>query len=252
MRTLAFAVICSMLWAGIPSSVPFISSKADAARFDKYEIRVIRDRYFTKRKRLELGAEMSVIMNQTFIYTYLGTGILTYHFIEQLGIELSGSYGFSFDKQDKSTLWSNFKIRTVVLRTLYTADAALLWTPIYGKYQLSSGKLIYFDTFLSGGAGMTGIDYKYDHCRRPEDVDEDSRDRVPEPPAPVTQSYLTFIFGLGQRFFLNKKSSLKWDVRYRMFSYDPAHGECDQDLAEYGASKMHSNVTVQLGASRFL
>ena len=40
-------------------------------RFENVEIRVVRPRFFNKRKRFELGTQFSAIMNETFIYTFL-------------------------------------------------------------------------------------------------------------------------------------------------------------------------------------
>jgi len=73
-------------------------------KFEDIEVRVIRPRYFNKRFRLELGGSFTAVMNQNFIYTYLGTGMLSFHFAEWIGLELSGSYGFSIDKSDKNLL----------------------------------------------------------------------------------------------------------------------------------------------------
>lgn len=217
-------------------------------RFDDYEIRVIRPRYFTKTGRMELGGQLSVVMNQTFTYTYLATGILNYHFSEAWALELGGAYGFSIDKEDKRLLDSEFDIKTQIIRTKYAFNGGVLWTPIYGKYQLSTGRLVYFDTFLSAGAGMTGVEYLYDHCSPSERLRDGTI--TPDPPPPGTKSYPTFIIGLGQRFFASRTLALRWDVRDHLFSYNDADGACNPETAD-GVSKLHQNVTMQLGASHF-
>src|SRR5690606_22637747 len=63
--------------------------------FNNYEIRVIRPKFMKKRGRIEMAGEMTLVMNQSFIYSLLATGLLDYHFSESLAIELGGSYGFS-------------------------------------------------------------------------------------------------------------------------------------------------------------
>lgn len=213
-----------------------------AEQFDKYEIRVIRPKFFTKTGRLETGAQMSVVMNQSFIYTYLATGILDYHFSEMFAAEAAVAYGFSVDKDDKQTLSKDFKINTQILRTQYFLEGGLLYTPVYGKYQLSSGKVIYLDTFFSAGAGMTGIAYQYGHC------EASSGESIP---ADHTQSYPTFFMGGGQRIFVDKKTSLRWDVRAHIFSYDKRDGSCSP-TREDSESKPQTNITMQLGAGYFL
>ena len=213
--------------------------------FDAYDVRVIRPRFFTKARRAEFGGQLSVVMNQTFIYTYLMTGILNYHFTEALGIELDGSFGFSLDKEDKTLLKSSFNISTQIQRTQYQFLGSLVWTPLYGKYQLASGKLIYFDTFLVGGGGMTGIDYQYDHCQT------SSSGTTVTPPAANTKGYFGGIIGIGQRFFIDKNTSLRFEVRDNIFSVNERDGSCDPEYAADKATAIN-NVTMQVGASRFL
>jgi outer membrane beta-barrel protein len=218
-------------------------------QFKDVEIRVIRPKFFTKTKRLETGAQLSVVMNQSFIYTYLATGLLDYHFSEQWAAEGAFAMGFSIDKDDKRSLKSNFKIQTQILRTHYFMEGGALYTPVYGKYQLDSGKLIYLDMFFSAGVGMTGINYLYDHCPKPSDVGQGNI--VPDPPSPTTKSYPTFYGGLGQRIFMDKKLSLRWDVRAHMFGYNLADSSCDPETATSGTNSQ-TNITLQLGAGYFL
>lgn len=233
--------------------VAFASSAMDSAsgaeQFEKYEIRVIRPKYFAKTGRLETGAQLSVVMNQSFIYTYLATGLLDYHFSESLALEGALAYGFSIDKDDKRSLDSNFKIKTEILRTQYFMEGGLLYTPVYGKYQLANGRLIYLDMFFSAGAGMTGVNYLYDHCPKPSDAPEGVE--LVAPPSPKTASYPTFFAGLGQRVFMDKKLSLRWDVRGHFFSYNTVDGACDPSVAAKGTGQQ-TNITMQLGAGYFL
>ncbi len=183
---------------------------------------------------------MAVVMNQPFIYTYLATGLLDYHFSEQIALELIGAFGVSVDKEDKRLLKEEFNIQTRIKRTQYVMGGGLLWTPIYGKFQLSNGRLIYFDTFLTFAGGMTGIDYTYEHCVA-GDVEKPARRTVPYP---------TGIIGAGQKFFLNHEMAIRWDVRDSIFMYNDVDGSCDPD-AGGGGSAMHQNLTLQFGASRF-
>lgn len=231
-------------WITVPAAQV---AAATGEQFDRYEIRVIRPKYFTKTGRLETGAQLSIVMNQSFIYTYLATGILDYHFNEVFAVEGLGAYGFSIDKDDKKALDSAFKIKTQILRTEYIMEGGLIYTPVYGKYQLSTGKLVYLDTFFTGGAGMTGVRYLYDQCPSPDD----GIVGTVTPPAANTKSYPTFYLGGGQRIFIDKKTSLRWDVRGHFFSYNKRDGACDPTTAASEA-KLQTNITVQLGAGYFL
>lgn len=215
-----------------------------AGAFSNFEIRVVRPRYFSKRKRLELGSNLMIITNDAFIYTYMLSGVLTYHLSEQLAVEGVAAIGQSIDKEDKSILEDVFNINTLIIRTksLYAFNG--LWTPIYGKYQLGSGRLIYFDTFLTAGAGLSGVSYQFDHCS----AGDENNPRVI--PGAKVVNYPTFSFGLGQRFFISKHSSLKWGIKDHLFGIDTKDGSCFPETAE-SQSKTHQNVTVQLGYSRF-
>jgi outer membrane beta-barrel protein len=251
-------VILSLAMLVFPASVSFgqkDSQVVDKNRFDQFQVRVIRPRFFNKRGRFELGGRMNVVMNQTFIYTYAGTFSLGYHFLESIGLELTGSYGFSVDKSDKSLLDDEFQIKTIIVRDQWDVGGAFTFTPIYGKYQLSSGRLIYFDTFIQAGAGLQGVDWQYDHCADPAAIGADnSFQSAPTPPARNTQSYPTFYGGVGQRYFLNQNLSLRWDVMYRRFNYDSIDGNCGRDDSRFAVtneSKAHQVVHMMLGASYF-
>ena len=236
--------------ASIIGSVPFFSYKILAKeRFENVEIRVIRPRYFTKRKKFEIGAQFSAIMNETFIYTFLGSGILSYHLTESIGAELSLSAATNIDKEDKRILFDEFKIKTNIFRTSSSIEAALLWTPIYGKWQLASGDLIYFDTFLSFGVGQTNIDWNYnDICTEP--------DGPADPPLPDNKvgRYLTILLGIGQRYFVSKKMAVRWDLRGHALQYEKSDPVCSDREAEAvsGQTAFHNNITLQIGVSRFL
>ena len=224
-------------------------AQAELGSFDAYEIRVIRPKYMAKRTRIELTGQGSIVMNQAFIYTFMATGLLNYHFNEMFALELGGSFGFSVDKEDKRILEEEFNIQTQILRTQYLASGGLLWTPAYGKTQLASGKVLYFDTFLSGGVALTGIDYTYDQCIQPEGEVESE---VAPKPAPRTVSYPGAYIGLGQKFFVSKDLSLRWDIRDSIFAYDTNDGSCTPDEPpEVQRTSSHQNVTLSIGATTF-
>lgn len=223
-------------------------AKAEDNKFENYEIRVIRPKAFSKRKRFELGIYTGPIIGQTFINTVLLGIDATYHFSEQWGLELNGAYGLSIDKEDKRILKEDFDISTLILRTEFMAGVNLLYAPIYGKYQLTSGKLIYFDTFLSAGAGMTGVRYNYDQCVNPDELDPAARENAPIPPDPKVVTYPSIVLGGGQRYFLSKKDTLKWNVRMNMFSYDVGDGDCRQEPIK---TNLNQDIQMTFGYSRY-
>lgn len=208
-------------------------------QFDRYEIRVIRPRYFVKAAKVELGVGTSFVMNQSFIYSYLATGVLTWHFNEALALEGQFAYGSSFDRSEKRILHDDFDINTVVLRTESMASGRISWTPSYGKYHLTESKVVYFDTFVTAGLGTTGVRYRFDHCEDPGTA----------PPARVRQ-YQTFVIGLGQRHFISKSSSFRIGGELQRFTYENVDADCQGSTTP--GSKTNDNVILYLGWSKFL
>lgn len=233
------------------TDIPIVVAQDQAERFRGVDIRVIRPRYFNKSKRLELGAEVSTIMNETFIYTFMGTGLAAFHLNEEWALEGTFSYGFSLNKEDKRVLFDEFDIKTQIFRTLYNSEVAVQYTPIYGKWQLPSGKLIYFDTFLTGGVGTSGIDWKYsDFCDPPQDPTAEGAEPVPDD---TVIGYPTFMFGLGQRYFVSKTQSYRLDFKVHRFIYNTLDSECSpnqvRESGEFVEDATHDTITLQLGTS---
>jgi len=243
---LCLAGLWVVLATGLFDLFPLKSSEALAndERFSNFEIRVIRPRYFSKRKKVELGTQAVAITNQTFIYTYLLSGILTYHFTEQIGLQLSVTYGVSTNKDDKNILENDFNIKTQIIRTKSMFSGYLLWTPMYGKYQMASGRLIYFDTYLSGGMGTTGVSYQFDHCV----ADDGTKTGVRED---YIQQYPTLSGGIGQRFFISRKSSINWDLKIHGLQVDAKDGACTESDDIESTKTLFNNLTMQFGYSRF-
>lgn len=101
----------TILFTSLLSTLALTESAVAQERFKNVEIRVIRPKFFNKRKRFELGVHGSLIMNETFIYTLLASGMATYHFTETLAISATASIGYSIDKDDKSLLLMSLRSR---------------------------------------------------------------------------------------------------------------------------------------------
>lgn len=220
--------------------------KKMAGRFKKFEIRVIRPKYFIKKSKFELGTQLVAIMNETFIYTFMASGVLSYHFLENLGVSFSGAVGLNIDKEDKRILFDEFNIRTKIFRTKYTYFLDLMYTPLYGKWNLTDGEVIYFDTFLSFGGGITGIEWKKTDFCNPDQgggnlVVKDS-----------TIGYPTFSMGIGQRYFITKSTAVRWEFKANRLFYNTADAECNPDNLENPGTSSHDSIMVQIGASKFI
>lgn len=240
--------------ASLVSAVPLSGASDESERFKDVEIRVIRPRYFTKAGRLELGAAINTIMNESFIYTFLGTGLLTYHFNESWSIEGMAAYGISIDREDKRILFDEFDIKTQIFRTSFMTQLAVQYTPIYGKWQLPSGKLVYFDTYLQAGVGQTGVEWRYDDfCEPPDKKLDPTAEDIPKN---ATKSYPTLMAGVGQRYFVSRKMAYKWDLRANRFNYTILDGECSpikaKTLQGLSGTAPHDTITLLIGVAYYL
>jgi outer membrane beta-barrel protein len=221
--------------------MPVFGAASDSdSKEEVIDTQVIRPRFFSKRNSLEISSEGVVITNQSFIYTYMLSAQADYHFNEYVGAELEYAYGWSVDKKEKTTLVDDFDIRTQIDRVQSMILGGITLTPMYGKYQLSESSLLYFDTFISVGGGVTGIDYQYDQCIQ-------SKGYVA--PSPRVVQYPTAFVGIGQRFFVGNRGSLRYDIRSHFYQGDSADGACDVQAPS--SLSISQTVTIQLGYSYY-
>lgn len=236
----------------LASALPGVATAEESERFKDTEIRVIRPRFFTKSGRFEVSGGGMAVMNESFIYTFLGTGSATYHLNEEFAVEGLFAYGLSIDRADKQVLFDEFDIKTQIFRTQYMAEGSLQWTPIYGKWQLASGRLIYFDTYLTAGGGLTGIEWRYsDFCEAPDKSITPDAEPVP---VNAVKGYTGLVGGVGQRYFLSRSLAMKVDFRFHRFFYNQLDGECSPIKAgKQGVTGTapHDTLTLLLGASYY-
>lgn len=223
-----------------------IPGLASAESFDETEIRVIRNKYFEKSLRLELSGGLSTIMNQSFLYTYLGGINLGFHLTEQWGILGEAYFGQNVRKDDCDTLGVVFSIDPLVQEVGSYFMGSLDYTPIYGKFQLSTGRVIYFDWFLEAGGGVASIRSGGLRCAvgTTENIQDES----------VSTYALALHASSGQRIFVNQRMSVNWRVRFmrseRVFGAVGEDGSVTADTTSLVDGE--SFVLVNIGVSYFL
>lgn len=208
-----------------------------------YKINVIRPRYFVKKNRLELASEAHMVMNETFTYTLMFSAMTAYHLTEYLAFGLDAVLGVNFNKADNKTLRKDYGINIGTSHTRYNLNASIMWSPVYGKYQLSSGRLIYFDTFFSAGGGYSNISIK-----------EPSEDKNNNKDTFIHLDCVAASMGAGQRFYLNKHVSLRWQIRNIIVHIDQADKTCTPGPAENSTMEryLYHTIMFQAGASYFI
>ena len=217
-----------------------IACIAYASKFPDVEVRAIRPRYFSKARKFEIGSQAMFVINRSFIYAYMLSANIGYHIDEAWALEAVFAMGSTQSKEDEINLKESFDITTQILEPRGSQDLAVIWSPMYGKYQLTDGKVVYYDTFMALGGGTVSAEYLYDHCASEE---------KPAPPA-QSFSYSSGNVGVGQRFFLNRSMTFRWDLRDRIFFTNAQDASCDPSLTE-SQSRLEHNVTIQGGISHF-
>jgi outer membrane beta-barrel protein len=202
-------------------------------QFKDYEIRVIKNKYFTKRFRLELDIGAGGVMNQSFHNSYLAQGGLGFHFSETVGLHLEGAFSFNRNKYECEELGSqSFLISPVLNEMDNFYGGYLTYTPVYGKYQLGSGDVLYFDWFFSVGGGLATNNEREGGCG---DI---------EPIVKASGATPQVNLGTGQRYFVSTNTAVIWNLRFLMYQ---AAGEGKTFIAD-GVK----NVILSLGIGYFL
>lgn len=228
---MSFLTRIFVLTAAIFSSLPFAIVRAEESsqQFEDVEIRVIRPKYFQKSMRFEVAANVATVMNKSYTYTYLPSAKLGLHITEWLEIFGEGALGITANKSDCTELGTKFAIEPVVHEFNSLLGGGVALTPIYGKYQVNSGDVIYFDWFLMAGGGVASMKKREQGCK-PLEPNEATK-------SPTEYNPGQFNIGTGQRYFLNKNVSVNWFLR-------------DFFITELGAGLAQS-VTLSFGASYY-
>lgn len=161
------------------------------AKGDENELRVVRNRTYTKAGKIEVGGFLGITNTNPFLSVKnLGLS-LGYNFTEYLGFEID-YWHYSVSASSAATTFEN---ETAAEGTPHVADSndpkdfvggELLYSPIYGKLSLFGRAIIYYDLHLLGGAGETFTE---------------------------AGTYLTPVAGIGQQIWLTKQLSLRLDFR---------------------------------------
>lgn len=161
------------------------------AKGDQSELRVVRNRTYTKANKLELGGYLGFTSTNPFLSVKNAGLSLGYHFNEYLGIQ-ADFWKYIVTASSAATTFQN---QTAAEGVPHVADsndpeyfygAELLYSPLYGKLSLLGKAIIYFDLHLLGGVGETATE---------------------------SGSYVTPVVGIGQQIWMTKQVSLRLDYR---------------------------------------
>jgi outer membrane beta-barrel protein len=235
-KTIKLLTIVSYLLFGVYAKV-FAEPSRDA------EVSVVRPRFINKQYKFELSTS-AIGINRTYQQTVLGGGSLSFYPMEWLSIDGYGSYGFSFNTAVKDTLNEEKDINELDSTTKYIYGLGISLSPMYGKFQIASGSLFYFDTFFSLGAGLINKRYEYEHCI------EFEGDKTIQTRDPETIAYTNFIVGVGQHYFINRSSSFNWSFKFSAYENYSADLKCKKEKDK--KMTWSNDLMLQIGLSYFL
>ncbi len=113
-------------------------------------------RTFRKEGRLQVAPTIGLSLNDPFYdHILLGVG-LHYHVLESLAIGASGYYSVALDNE-VGVAGGVGEFSTEFDRAAYGGFLELSWAPFYGKLSLFAESVLHFDTFVSVGGGVVGL-----------------------------------------------------------------------------------------------
>ena len=154
---------------------------------DSVSVVTVRKRYFLKGNRTELNLNGSWVGNDSYVRSLVAGGSLGYHFSEGFFMEAVGGYFINYDTSNTDLLQNQFGITPDTDDINYYGTVHVGWSPIYGKLNFMSKKVVYFDTSFYTGLGGTD--------------------------ANVSGLAPHATFGLAQRFVFNKSMALRFDIK---------------------------------------
>lgn len=122
------------------------------------EVFVMQQRAFLKEGRFALTLYGGLIPNNIF-EQYLPLGVrANYYLLENIGLELAGSYAFRRNTQLRDTIRdeNGADAQEVLIGDAQASHVnfGVMWSPVYGKLAYYDDTIIYLDMNVFGGAGM--------------------------------------------------------------------------------------------------
>lgn len=182
-----------------------VDSDLDLYWGGRRDVQVVEGMLYDKSGRFELGLFGGVIPNDPFL-TYVPFGArLDYHFANSVAVEVGGSWaGVALDSELTTFLKDNRQVDVETdLRDIqqWRANAAVVWSPLYGKLALLQRKLSHFDLYVLAGFGVVSTQLP--------NADRDGT---------VSEIKPEGIAGLGVRVFVNDWLSVRTEYRQGFFA----------------------------------
>jgi outer membrane beta-barrel protein len=230
--------------------------KAKPDRKDRKErkrglVKVIQKKFFLKYRRVEITPTIGYVGNDHFISRLavgLGAG---YHINEVIGLEIFVSYLPDLGETDYKPLTRRFRNEEEVVpdisRVTFLGVFNIALSPIYGKVELGTLRVINYDIFFGAGLGMAYSKDDTAIIRSPCDAHATVRERKADTANGcqyVDQAHFVTNAGGGLRIVFNDWIGVRLDAR-QFTHIEQVYREGDIGL------EMKQNFMISLGASFF-
>lgn len=177
------------------SQVKTVSDLNSLAPFS--DISVIQKRYLPKTERFQVYGALGLTTNSPWFLNAGGKVNVGYHFTEKWGVEFSGMFLSSSEKDSSKQIRANNNLepeRFVLTKSHLGLD--LVWAPIYGKITSLNNEITPFDMYFSGGVGQANTTAQ-------------------------EKNVTSFHVATGQIFAISKSMAFRWDYSWYMYQATP-------------------------------
>lgn len=168
------------------------------------DVHTMQQRAFLKSGRVGITVYGGLIPNNIFEKYYPVGARINYFILENIGVELAGSYAFKSDTnlEPLITESSGVGAQQVLIGDTQVSHTnfGIVWSPFYGKAAFYNTALSYFDIFLFAGVGLVITE------TTPEFNAEPEQEFKPEG-----------ALGAGMSFFMGNHFALRADFRQFVF-----------------------------------
>jgi outer membrane beta-barrel protein len=152
MKRLALSCAAVLLCAA-PSSAQTLE---EAEREEDY-IRVVQTEAFPHRGRFAASPTFGLSINDPLVQQFYVGVNLDYFFSESVAFLAQFHYAFDARRASQNALLAN-QLRPEVNPTKWVGTGGVEWVPLYGKFALFNGPIVYWDAYLTAGAGVTNTE----------------------------------------------------------------------------------------------
>ena len=182
-------------------------------------ISVIQKRYLPKTFRGELNLSIASIINHTFFYLGGVSGRLGFFVREDhgLGVEAFGLLPPIFKVVTRDLIQPPNSILpfNAVLPQIY-AGAYYKWSPVFGKFSVLDQRIIYFDAYMTLGAGamrtLDGVALIQEQIRR-KGWDSNAEGEIANS-KPAREFNPVLSLGVGQMFAITQDWAFNWELKW--------------------------------------